>query len=130
MLDEHIEEIPSYIQVDSIILPEQYADLMQPSEASPERRLLVALLRDAVHCYLARPAGPAKLRKGERDQLQKEAAWWIFGPVSTPDIFTFMAVCEALNINAEVLRAQLIKLHAAGETVDLVWRTPVESGHR
>ncbi|HXN14515.1 MAG TPA: hypothetical protein VN865_15480 [Candidatus Acidoferrales bacterium] len=83
------------------ILPIQYGESRRrklPSEG--ERKLLFAVLEDAIRCYL-RHRDRAEARSNEE---WLEAAEWLScdeecGP------FSYVAVCEALGIDADCLRA-------------------------
>jgi hypothetical protein len=81
------------------ILPSQYSDEHRKKfELEGERKLLFAVLEDAIRCYL-RDASKASV---DRSPAFREAARWLSsGEKSGP--FTFINVCEALNINADHL---------------------------
>jgi hypothetical protein len=85
------------------VLPCQYNDMIRrPADPSSERRLVWAVLEDAIRCYLAdrHSASPA------RRLAREEARAWLFdrggdGP------FTFEGACDQLSIDAKALRKGL-----------------------
>jgi hypothetical protein len=95
------DDLPSIFQGIGI-LPTQYGAMCRrklPSQG--ERKLLFAVLEDAVRCYLKNRDGDAARRK---DPDFIEASKWLssdeeIGP------FSFVRVCDALGINADRLRA-------------------------
>jgi hypothetical protein len=69
------------------------------SRITPERRLLIAILADAVDCYQknlgARSARGRRLcREAERWILSDDQAW----------VFSFRNICDALGVDAEAMR--------------------------
>ncbi len=84
------------------ILPAQYGEMRRkklPSEG--ERKLLFAVLEDAIRCYLKhRDAG----RASRNDPEFLEAAGWLSSD-DDEGPFAFVNVCEALGINADRLRS-------------------------
>jgi hypothetical protein len=88
------------------VLPVQYGEMHRkklPSEG--ERKLLFAVLEDAIRCYL-------KYRDGDPNSREHpeflEATDWLsceeeYGP------FAFVSVCETLGINADRLRIGISK---------------------
>ena len=86
------------------LLPAQYAELSRRSEPTqPERRLMLAVLSDAIVLLQTRAArGPAGARHG-----YDEARRWIVAddPVWP---FSFLNICDALGIAWEPLRRALV----------------------
>lgn len=83
------------------ILPAQYSEMRRkklPSEG--ERKLLFAVLEDAIRCYLKnRDRGQV----ARRDPDFREAAQWLSSDEESGP-FAFVSVCESLGINADRLR--------------------------
>lgn len=106
-------------------LPAQYYE-SHNKEIEPERRLMLAMLADAVRCYQAGIATGS----GERARLFTEAKQWLFTEQrNTP--FSFDDVCGALDIDPEYLRRGLRCWRArrlANQKVPLVRRSPVVLG--
>lgn len=61
-----------------------------------------AILSDAIDCFLAKQGGAA-----ERKKLHREAAAWIFSDDPTWT-FSFVNVCDALEIDPSRLRQRLL----------------------
>ena len=89
--------------------PEQWADMRTSTERSPERRLLLAVLDDAIRCYIEYQDGGKVCRKRT---LFDEAEAWIFS--QRPAILSFDYVCGELGINPEWLRQGLEAARAGG----------------
>jgi len=89
-----------------VLLPVQYFDLLRRKvPIEPERRLMWAVLEDAVVSY-RRHVGETKGNpNGEFDEVES----WIL----TPDgdwFFSFENICATLGIDAEYLRSGLLAL--------------------
>ena len=80
-------------------MPEQFAETFRSKQLQPEKALLLAVLEDAIECFLTDHA--AKDHAG-KEQFQ-EAEEWI---MQTGDdwIFSFENVCELLGFDPEYLR--------------------------
>jgi hypothetical protein len=98
------------------LLPSQFFDrVRRRTEHDGERRLMIAVLEDAVDVY--RKQAGAQDPRGE--QLFQEAEVWIEDPDRTW-LFSFQNICDVLDIDADYLRRGL---HA--------WKERVRSGgHR
>ena len=114
LLDSHINEIGrSGLALDMTILPEQFAGMLRSAEVSPEHRLMVAILEDALACYLGGGKIIGLYRLSKREALHWEAERWIFGANDT--LLPFSDVCNALNMDPVWLRRELEKRSASGE---------------
>lgn len=92
-----------------MLAPEQfYATLKRSHFADPERRLMAALLEDAVSCLAKDPL------RGSRRQRKsfEEAQQWINAAESEDWIFSFTNVCETLGFNPDYVRRGLIRWSA------------------
>ena len=97
--DERMGEI---FQPDTL-LPSQFFDrIRRRTEHEGERRLMVAVLEDAVETY--RKQAGAKEPRGQ--QLFREAEEWIEDP-DRSWLFAFENICDVLDINAGYLRRGL-----------------------
>jgi hypothetical protein len=97
------------------IMPSQYFD-PRPGELSPEKRLMFAVLTDALRCYASRGKTAAN-----------EAEWWLFR-TKGDQLFSFHNVCDALEIDPDHLRRGLLRWRdrrLAGEDPRMVRRAPV-----
>ena len=96
------ERLTGLFQPDTL-LPSQYFDRMRRrSEHDGERRLMIAVLEDAVDVY--RKQAGAKDPRAQ--QLFHEAEEWIEDPDRTW-LFSFQNICDVLDIDAEYLRRGL-----------------------
>jgi hypothetical protein len=96
------EKIQELFQPDTL-LPSQYFDrIRRRASLDGERRLMVAILEDAVDVY--RKQADARDRK--RHQLFRDAEAWIESD-DTAWIFSFENICDVLGIEAGYLRRGL-----------------------
>ena len=96
------EKVAELFQPDTL-LPSQFFDrTRRRSEHDGERRLMIAVLEDAVDVY-RKQAGAGDPR-GE--QLFREAEAWIEDPDRTW-LFSFQNICDVLDIDAGYLREGL-----------------------
>ena len=101
-----------FLQTEAV-LPVQFHGARRAATVEPERRLMLAMLVDAVRCFQSRsePRLPAKRRE------YAEAQSWIFSDDDS-GFFSFGAVCDALEIDPEAARKGLLRWeqtkHATG----------------
>lgn len=88
------------------VLPLQFAT-PTASKLNGVRRLMAAVLADAIHCYCG----------NEGRRVFEEAQQWLFGPAGS-DLFAFQNVCNELGIDTEALRKELTRWRAS-RTFDL-----------
>jgi hypothetical protein len=93
------ERVTSLFQPDTL-LPDQYLDTFRRKlHLEPEKKLLLAILEDAIACYqkylLARDS------KGKA--LFREAEEWV-EESNGEGVFAFESVCETLGLNPDYLR--------------------------
>jgi hypothetical protein len=87
------------------LLPEQFAAaLRQKAFVEGEKRLLAAILIDAVECYMKQYR--ATDRRGRH--LFEEAEAWIFND-SRSEFLSFASVCEVLGIEPDYVRRGLLE---------------------
>jgi hypothetical protein len=92
------DDLPSFFQGIGI-LPAQHASMCRKKlPAEGERKLLFAVLEDAIRCYLK------NRDRGQSDPDFLEAAEWLRSDEESGP-FSFVRVCEALGINANCLRS-------------------------
>jgi hypothetical protein len=91
------DDLPSFFQGIGI-LPAQYGNMCRKKlPAEGERKLLFAVLEDAIRCYLK------NRDRGHSDPDFLEASEWLSSDEESGP-FSFIRVCEALGINADRLR--------------------------
>jgi hypothetical protein len=106
---DSIMEATTYIAHDDLpnifagvgILPVQFGESRRrklPSEG--ERKLLFAVLEDAIRCFLRHRDGDAAARNNE--EFVEAAQWLSSDEDSGP--FAYVSICEALGIDADSLR--------------------------
>jgi hypothetical protein len=90
-----------------LLLPGQYADLVRRNHViEGELKLLLAVLEDAIRCYLRN----ANSKDGERRRDFIEVRSWFEGGVAgarRADIFSFDNLCAALGIEPRCLLDRL-----------------------
>ncbi len=87
-----------------VLAPSQFNAILKSSHMpDPERRLMVAVLEDAVSCLSKNP------RRGARQQRRafEEAHSWVNAEDAESWIFSFANVCETLGLDPGYLRRGL-----------------------
>ncbi len=96
------ERVSSLFQPDTL-LPEQYLDTFRRKvHLEPEKKLLLAILEDAIACYQKYIFA----RDGKGKALFREAESWV-GEKGNEAVFSFDSVCEMLGFDPEYLRRGL-----------------------
>ena len=94
----------SLFQPDSLLPAQFFASLKQRSQACGERRLMAAILEDAVDCF--QKYLWAKDNRSRNLRLEAEN-WFISDDDSWP--FSFLNVCHALDLEPGFLRRGLLE---------------------
>ncbi|SRR5712692_5282441 len=102
IIDRLEESLPSKFEPDTL-LPTQYYDLLKRRHTlESERRLMFAVLEDAIECYLK--------YMGARHRKQRilfyEAREWV-NARNRKGLFAFESLCETLGIEPSRLRGAL-----------------------
>ena len=93
------ERVTSLFQPDTL-LPDQYLDTFRRKlHLEPEKKLMLAILEDAVACYQKYLF--ARDSKGKA--LFHDAEEWV-EETGTGSVFAFDSVCETLGLNPDYLR--------------------------
>lgn len=87
-----------------LILPCQYYDVSGGHRLTGEQRLMLALLTDAINVYQK----GALSRESNARRLYVDAEQWIMADRSACNALSFDTVCDALGINAVLLRRRII----------------------
>ena len=103
----------------AVVFRERAAESVEVS-LQPERRLLVAMLQDAIRTVLKRRTLP-------RRQVVETEDWFAANDVDWP--FSFCNVCEALGLDPRALRAWLTS-HAADTSRRVVLLPHRQHGRR
>jgi hypothetical protein len=98
------DKIASIFQPDTLVSEQYFDDLRRRTVLEPERRLVLAVLEDAISCYQHYFFS----RNPIHQRLFEEAKEWI---LSADDswVFSFESVCDALEVNAAYLRQGLLR---------------------
>ena len=98
------EKISSLFEPDPL-LPAQYLEnLRRKTLLEPEKKLMLAVLEDAINCFQVNVVA----QSGRRKKLFNEAENWIMKH-DNDWIFSFVNVCELLQFNPEYLRRGLLR---------------------
>src|SRR5260370_32939849 len=90
------------ILVPDIILPSQHFD-SRTRCLEPEKRLMLAVLSDAVRCFRMGAAS----EQGARHRLFSDAKWWLFCEKGSGP-FSVQYICDALDVDPSLLRPELL----------------------
>jgi hypothetical protein len=83
-----------------VVAPDQYLEIFSRSSSlEPEKELMLAILADAIECILKYCDQPIPLRA----KLFQDAREWLFDH-DEKDPFSFLSVCETLNLDPSYLR--------------------------
>jgi hypothetical protein len=108
----------SLFQPDLLLPLQFFAGLKRKAQADGERRLMLAILEDAVDCFQKY----AMVKDGRGRQLFAEAEQWFLSDDRRWP-FSFVNVCEALEIQPQFLRRGLL----SWKSRQLAQREPVLS---
>ena len=96
--------VPRLIEPE-ILLPSQYYDALAPHVGfEGERRLMLAVLEDAVACYQKH----VMATRPRAQRLYQEAEAWLFNEDGAL-VFSFESVCAVLGIHPEYFRTSLLR---------------------
>ena len=109
MTDTNTEDrYAGFLQPDAILPAQFFQSLRSKSQFDGERRLMIAVLEDAVNCFMKQlHATDPKAR-----QLYVDAEEWVSNDDRTW-FFAFDNVCETLDLNPDYVREGLFKWRAA-----------------
>ncbi len=93
-----------------VLLPSQYYELIAGrSVLEGERRLMLAILEDAVSCYQRYVTA----ERGRNKRLYEEAEEWLFDDQQSGWVFSFESVCSALALDPVFVRRGLARWREA-----------------
>lgn len=98
------ERIASLFQPDTLAAAQYFDNLRSKTQLEPEKRLMLAVLEDAVQCF----QDNVSAQSGKRKKLFQEAEEWILEE-GDDWLFSFENVCEALEINPQYVRHGLLR---------------------
>lgn len=102
-----LKKIGALKEVGDTLLPSQDADRKR-ARRSPEKRLMLAILQDAVDEYMKNALSQGRRRK----RLFKETEEWIWSP-DRSWLFSFENICEAFDLDPDNLRQGLERWKAS-----------------
>ncbi|MGH7847019.1 MAG: hypothetical protein ACREQW_17890 [Candidatus Binatia bacterium] len=108
------ENVACHFQADAHLPKQYFAERERDACLEPEKRLMLAILEEAVYCF--QDNYPAQ--QGRRKRLFDSAHRWFFG-VSGDWIFSFENICSVLSFSPGYVRKGLVK-----------WREKETSKHR
>ncbi len=97
------EKVVALFQPDTLLPTQYYETLHNKASLLPEKRLMLAILEDAIGCF----KNSMFARHRRQATLFRDADSWILG--ETNDwLFSFENVCEILGIEPAYLRQKLL----------------------
>lgn len=97
-----------------------------PSDSGsvPERKLLEAILTDAIECWqecavVATTWQVSGYSMGKRQRAYRDADFWIFGDYDNAPYWSFTEICGCLGLDPEFIRRRLLE-----------WRTEAKHSAR
>jgi hypothetical protein len=96
------ERIASLFEPDTLLSAQYMESLRRNTLLEPEKRLMLAMLEDAINCFQAY----VTMQGGKQQKMFNDAEKWI---MMTDDdwIFSFVSLCETLGFNPEYVRQGL-----------------------
>jgi hypothetical protein len=98
------EKIASIFQPDTLLSAQYFGNLRRKTLLEPEKRLMFAILEDAIAGY----QNNLLAQSGKGKKLFDETESWII-EVGSDWIFSFENVCEGLGFNPEYIRQGLLR---------------------
>ena len=117
-----IQDTGKLFEPDTISPAQFYATFKPNQYREPERRLMVAILEDAVSCL---SMNPQRCNVRQRKQYA-EAAQWVSAEEESEWIFSFRNICEVLGIDPSYLRRGLSRRAVASRAVSPAKRRPAK----
>ena len=97
------EKIISVFHPDMVLSPCYFDDRPANTLIEPEKRLMLAVLQDAIDCFRDNHRAPC----GKSKLLYDETQDWIFG--TNDFVFGFENICSVLGFNPEYIRKGLMR---------------------
>jgi len=104
-IDHQIEDkIASLFEPDTLVSVQYFDNLRRNPLLEPEKRLMLAILEDAINCFqnnlLARPRKAKRLYEAAEEWILEQGHDWIF---------SFENICGTLGFNPEYVRRGLLR---------------------
>ena len=97
------EKIISMFEPDTLVSAQYLENLRRKTVLEPEKRLVLAVLEDAINCFQVN----VMAQSGRAKKLFNDSEDWIMGR-DDDWIFSFVSVCELLRFNPEYVRQGLL----------------------
>jgi hypothetical protein len=98
------EKLASLFQPDTLLSAQYFDNLRRKTLLEPEKRLILAVLEDAIRCFQDNLSAETDVKK----KLFDEAQEWII-ETGGDWVFSFDHVCEALGFSPEYVRQGLLR---------------------
>ena len=98
------EKVASLFQPDTLLSAQYFETLRRKTIFEPEKRLMMAILQDAINTF----QDNLLLQSGKGKQLFDEAEEWIVNKDGNW-IFSFESICQILGFNPEYVRHGLLR---------------------
>ena len=98
------ERIVSLIEPDMLVSAQYFENLRSKTLLEPEKRLMLAVLEDAINCF----QDNVLAQSGTRKRLFEEAEEWILAR-DRGWSFSFENICQVCGINPEYVRQGLLR---------------------
>jgi hypothetical protein len=98
------ENVASLFQPDTLLAAQYFDNLRRKTVLEPEKRLMLAILEDAIHCFqdnVLAQSGKAKTRFDEVQEwiVERDRDW----------VFSFESICEELGFDPRYVRQGLLR---------------------
>ena len=98
------DRVASLFEPDTLVAVQYFGNLRRKTLLEPEKRLMLAILEDAINCY----QDNLLAQRSRARRLFTEAEEWILERGSNW-IFSFTNICETLGFNPEYVRQELLR---------------------
>ena len=98
------EKIISMFEPDTLVSAQYLENLRRKTVLEPEKRLVLAVLEDAINCFQVN----VMAQSGRAKKLFNDSEDWIMGR-DDDWIFSFVSICELLRFNPEYVRQGLLR---------------------
>jgi hypothetical protein len=102
--DSPEETVGVVFQPDTVLPSQFFGFLRQKGFVEGEKRLMAAVLADAVDCYMKQLFNPEPRAR----QVFRDAEVWIFQDEPGPWLFSFRNICDMLGLEPEYIRRGLL----------------------
>ena len=120
------ERVASLFQPDVVLSTQYFETLRRKAHLEPEKRLMLAVLEDAIVCFQSYMFARDSKRKG----LFRAAEEWI-SQENDEGVFSFDNICEAIGFSPQYVRQGLLRWKErkmAGHLVNRACHVSLETG--